>query len=698
MIEIYKPFNKDFEKNGDITLTPETCAVKAELNGLWELNIEHPIDDIGRWKLITEGAVIAAPFCTSKKQLFRIFWIQKNETSIEAKARPIFMDAADEVFLKDVRPTDKNAQDALNIMLSGQDKYSASSNIQKYATAYYTNKNLVEALQGDTDQSFINRWGGEVYYENYHVFINEHIGNGTKKRIENGLIREGVECEIDTESMATRLIPMSYNGYGITGDVFYVDSPLIKKYPKVYAKTVEFSEIRMAEDAGSDPDKEWIICSTDEERNAALRKKCEEMYESGIDKPTYYFKAPLIDLAKTEEYKDLKGLEELRLGDEIIWHEPDYDVEITEKIIGLTYDCIGEKNDSVDIGQWSYNCINELQSTIDKVNQNVNTDGTLKAERIQGIIEGVRTMMRAQATEASPSPVRATIFEDLNPASQTYGALCLGTMGFQIAYQRTADGTEWDWRTFGTGKGFYADCIVAGTMMCDRIRGGTLKLGGLDNVDGLLQILDESGGEIGSWGKDGIAMSKGVIRSSDYEENKCGMEIDLNSGTVTIFSTEIINETSYTSKCVLKDGALEILDLKNGKSYIKAEIYKKDGSYAPRILMRRDDYSAIIYTNQFNIGKGVAALAGARIDNGDEGVIFGNKIEGTKFISGNEEGVSGKIALPGNGFLQFSNGILINSQSGTFGKSGRAEFSDGSYMHFTDGLLDSGKTSEGGTI
>ena len=63
----------------------------------------------------------------------------------------------------------------------------------------------------------------------------------------------------------------------------------------------------------------------------------------------------------------------------------------------------------------------------------------------------------------------------MNPESPTYGALCLGTMGFQIAYERTADGREWDWRTFGTGRGFFADYIVAGTMLADRIRAGKLR-------------------------------------------------------------------------------------------------------------------------------------------------------------------------------------------------------------------------------
>ena len=86
------------------------------------------------------------------------------------------------------------------------------------------------------------------------------------------------------------------------------------------------------------------------------------------------------------------------------------------------------------------------------------------------------------------------LFEDLDPTSPTFGAMCLGTMGFEIASKRTAKGTDWDWKTFGTGAGFLADFIVAGTMLADRINGGTLVLGGVKNENGQVVVrLDKDG-------------------------------------------------------------------------------------------------------------------------------------------------------------------------------------------------------------
>lgn len=56
-----------------------------------------------------------------------------------------------------------------------------------------------------------------------------------------------------------------------------------------------------------------------------------------------------------------------------------------------------------------------------------------------------------------------------------------------------------------------ADFITTGTMYADRIKGGTLKLGGASNTNGLLQIVDANNNECGRWSKDGIRLIKGTI-------------------------------------------------------------------------------------------------------------------------------------------------------------------------------------------
>lgn len=659
MIEIYKADNTDFDMNGDITLMPESCVINAELNGTWEMQLEHPIDEDGRWRYIVEGAVIAAPFLTSKKQLYRIYWKHKDASGISAKARPIFMDSAGEVFLNDVRPTTKNGQDALNIMTAGQTKYKAVSNIIGVSTAYYIRKNLIEAIQSDMDQAFINRWGGEVYYDNYTIYVNEHIGFDNGMRVEIGLNCESIEAEIDMSSVTTRIVPTSYNGYGMTSSTPWVDSPLINHYPVIYTKTVEFPEVKMREDDSDLDDETVIICDTQEQLNAALKKKCQELFETGIDKPTSNYKVNLIDLSKTEEYKDLKNLETVGLGDTVHCKNRELDIETDGRVIKVSYDCIGEKNDSVEIGDFVYNYINDLEAALNRVDEAINQNGTVKAEKVAGILDGIRTQMRAQATVAQPAPVRATILEDLNPKSPTYGALCLGTMGFQIAYERTADGREWDWRTFGTGRGFFADFIVAGTMLADRIRAGKLQ-------------------------------------SQDFVEGKSGFELDLDTGIITFYGSD---DSGEASKLVFDNGGITITNLATGSTGKVSVRYQKVGDgYYP--IISGTDGSTGYSMNQnalvYMIGTVFKSSIGV---SGDKGYVATDELTVREAVkTGGGQGITKRIDLPGNAFLIFHSGICVGGGSAVDGKTGRAEFSDNSWMHFTGGIIDSGHTSEGGNL
>ena len=57
-----------------------------------------------------------------------------------------------------------------------------------------------------------------------------------------------------------------------------------------------------------------------------------------------------------------------------------------------------------------------------------------------------------------------------------------------------------------------ADFITVGTLLADRIKGGTLTLGGINNASGVLNILDDTGENIiGKWDKDGISIKEGAI-------------------------------------------------------------------------------------------------------------------------------------------------------------------------------------------
>lgn len=467
MIQIYDSQNTDFEHNGDETLFPEECTVSAELNGTWVLNMTHPIDDEGRWKYIEEEAVIAVPTFMGKKQLFRIdrvSTVDQDDSEITAVAYPIFWDSGDDQFLTDSRPTDKNGQEALNIMLAGS-KYSAESNITRTSTAYFERRNMMDALNGEDSPTFIQRWGGEILYDNYKVIVNERVGGDYGAEVRYHKNMDGIQCEISMENVVTRIVPVAYNGYTIGGNSGYVDSANIDKYAKVYTKEIRFEDVKMEEDAQEDDEENGvIICRNQTEMDRALIQRCNEQYEAGIDLPEVSIKVSVIDLENTEEYKDFSDLVKISLGDTVKCYNTKLDITTEARCIGMVWDCIRDTVDSVTLGDYQTNFIKQMTSTIERIASVFRNNGTLMADKISGVLDAMQTQLKCQQSVAKRMTVRAVLFEDLDENSPLYGAMAMGTQGLEISKTRTADGRGWDWTTAITASGIIASTIVAGIL------------------------------------------------------------------------------------------------------------------------------------------------------------------------------------------------------------------------------------------
>lgn len=582
MIQIYKADNTAYDKNGDMSLTPSSASVHVILNGSWEANIEHPVDEDGRWRYIVEGAVVKMPSFNGE-QLFRIKKKEKSDSGVTATMEPIFYDAKDDCWLTDIRPTEKDGQQALDIITAPNKKYTGRSNITVISTAYYEYMNLMEAINGNNDNSFINRWGGEILFDNFTVIIDEQIGGdyGVDLRYGKNLPVDGLTDEVDIRDVVTRIYPKAYNGYTMSDDG-YVDSPLIDRYPTVKCATMIFEDVKMRADAqDGDEENGVVVCDTQEELDAALTEKCQEQYEAGVDKPKVTISADMVLLKDTEQYAEYQALEDVSLGDTVHCHNQHLDITTDARVVELEYNSILKRVDSVVLGDFQYNFFNDVSSMINRVESAIRPDGSVIGAQVQGIINGVRAQLKAQSSIAQKQKIRATIFEDLDPESPTYGAMCLGTMGFEIASKRTADGRDWDWRTFGTGAGFFADFIVAGTMLADRIKGGTLELGGENNGDGVARVLDGNGNEIVRLDNKGVyASGKYVCNSDEY-----GRSVEISEGEYKIISKsgKIVAKIFAVSDDIVRieagnNGDTFIRLMGNSKSiYIDAETFGVNG-------------------------------------------------------------------------------------------------------------------------
>lgn len=610
MIQLYNPGNTDYTQNGDITLIPTMANIHVILNGAWSAELSHPIDDEGRWKYIQEEAVIKMPSFLPDDQLFRIKKATKSDSGVVAEMEPIFYDSMGDCWLDDIRPTGDSGQTTLNLMLSPNSKYSGSSNISKAATAYYQNVNFMEALNGDIQQSFINRWGGEILFNNYTVIVNTEAGGdyGVELRYGKNIPTNGMSEEVDTRDVVTRIYPKGYNGVMMSNNG-YVDSPLINNYPTIKSATITFENIKMAADAQEgDEDNGSIICNSQSELDSQLTLACQQQFDNGIDKPKVTISADMVLLQNTEQYKDFAILENVSLGDTIHCINNHLDIVTDARVKELEYDSIGKKVSSVVIGDFEPGYFDGVTSNVNKIEAVVRPDGSLMAEKIQGILNGIWTQLRIQSNAAEKVEGRAFLVEDTDEDSSLYGAMCWGTQGLQIASQRTPDGRDWDWTTAITAQGIVANTIITGILSDKTGRNyWNLDTGEFRLSADAFQIDDQTAqdyieGEIDNK----IAQIRtltvqltnefaGVPTNSeggngDYAE--CYTDVKVYIGTTDITESEVVTYTVNPSS-----GVIGNWDVENHR-YTVTGMTTDTGNVSFTVT-----YSGLAMTKQFNIAK-----------------------------------------------------------------------------------------------
>ena len=462
MIQVYSPTNTAYTTNGDVVLDAISCELPAELCGTWELDLVVPRDADDKWKSLVVGAVVAAPTFMGSKQLFRVYETEKGDEEVEAWARPIFFDSANDVFLLDCRPTQKTGQEALNILMAGT-KYTGITDITTVNTAYYVRKNLIEAISGSDATTFMKRWGGEPLYNNFQIILNQRAGSDNGVQILYGKNISEIKEKVNADDLITRIVPIAYNGHMLEGETPWIDSPLIGAYPIMHVSLVRFENLKLAADVQGEPQSGDVVFDTLEELRAALITAAQDMYTNDqVDKPKVTLDINMVDLAQTEEYKDYSALETVSLGDTVHCRHSGLDITTDARVIGLTWDCIHNCISSVKIGAQQYDYFKQAEQAVNVIGNVVDTDGNVIGDRIVGTLNLLRANLRLQKDIAEEQSVRAILFEDLDPESPTFGALCIGTQGIEISHQRNLAGTDWAWGTAIDSQTIHAETMVSG--------------------------------------------------------------------------------------------------------------------------------------------------------------------------------------------------------------------------------------------
>ena len=131
-----------------------------------------------------------------------------------------------------------------------------------------------------------------------------------------------------------------------------------------------------------------------------LSKKCRDQFAAGIDKPKVSISADMILLQDTDQYKDYKVLESVSLGDTTHCKHSKLGIVTDIRVIALEYDCIQKRVTSVELGDFKSNYFDRVTSSTDRVESITNPDGSIMAEKVQGILNGIYTQLKLQSTVA----------------------------------------------------------------------------------------------------------------------------------------------------------------------------------------------------------------------------------------------------------------------------------------------------------
>ena len=363
-INIYEDREKTFDNNGLAILNNYTrCDITYSINGLWELNLECPIR-VKKSEYLQKDRILKVN-TPSGLQLFRIRRIEKDLTTIYCYCTHIFFDLSDN-FIRDINIVGKTRGEAIkyvldNTMTPHNFKYvGADGNIQN--TARIVRYTPVNAIIGEEDNSIFKRWsGGELKINNFEISSSDRLGRETNILIKYSKNLTGITETLDMTEVATRIVPQGADELLLPE--YYIDSPKINNYYQPFIRHMEFSDIKVVEQATDDSP----VVTVDEAREQ-LRNVVKKLYEdSKVDTPFYNYKIEFMDLSDTEEYKQFKQLYKLDIGDSVVVRHKDLNIDINARIISYDYDGVLNRYNSIELGEVKKDFTTTINQTVEQV-------------------------------------------------------------------------------------------------------------------------------------------------------------------------------------------------------------------------------------------------------------------------------------------------------------------------------------------
>ena len=332
-----------FTTNGLGRLNFIKCTVTEERNGQYILEGTIAEEELHASALEMGSIIVAKPNQTSALQAFRVHKLVKPINGIyEIAAQHISYQLS---FIPTMPFSITAASTACNSTLQALKSNAAEScpftfwtNVTTVSSYKQTAPASIRSRLGGVEGSVLDQFGGEYEWDNYTVKLHSARGVQTPSvTLRYGKNITDLNQEEEINNVITGVCPYwmdSEGGNVVTLPEKTVDSSTASSYP--FKRTIPL-------DLSSD----WEEAPT----QAQLRARAQAYVNSSeIGIPKVNIKVSFVNLADTEEYKDVAALQTVSLCDYVAVQFEKLGISTQAKVVKTVYNVLLDRYDSIEVG------------------------------------------------------------------------------------------------------------------------------------------------------------------------------------------------------------------------------------------------------------------------------------------------------------------------------------------------------------
>lgn len=495
---LYEATELNFTSNGVCRLAEATeCHVTEERNGEYELTLTYPIT--GKYyDQIQEGMYIAATHDDKgDRQAFRIYRRSAPFNGLVQVFAHHISYALNNIILNPITAT--SAADAFDQMETDTvttNPFTMWTDVTTAGNFKNETPSSIRSALGGKRGSILDVYGGEFEWKMFTVYLRAQRGINSGVTVRYGKNLTDLDQVVDAGSVYNAIVPFWFGTEN--------DADVLVTLPEHYvAATGVTNPVMVAMDFSSEFQNKPEV--------ADLRSAAASFLSSNQPWiPSENIKISFVQLWQTEEYKDVAVLQRLSLCDRVNVYYPAMGITAENvEIIKVVYNVLLDRYDSMELGDarstFADTLIDPLALAIEEATRSIVSKSYVQAA-INHATELITGGLGGNIVFLYDANGKFTDMLAMDTASVSTAQHVLRINVNGIGFSST--GINGPYTTAWTLDGqFVADFITAGTMMANRIKGGTLTLGGANDGYGVISVLGSSDTQLGKWDKNGISIT-----------------------------------------------------------------------------------------------------------------------------------------------------------------------------------------------